>query len=138
MYYNDELFHYGRSKRDGAKRGSGRYPLGSGKNPRHGSGGFAIPMDHDQSKMSRRQAKKSYKKHLRELNRRLNRDGGYNIEFSDDGTIYRMFDSDGNDYSMKDIKDYEKAKGKKRFKAALGFIGAVTLAEATLYILGWT
>lgn len=26
-----ELYHYGRSKRDGAKVGSGRYPLGSGK-----------------------------------------------------------------------------------------------------------
>lgn len=27
-----ELYHYGRSKRDGAKVGSGRYPLGSSKN----------------------------------------------------------------------------------------------------------
>lgn len=26
---NDELMHYGRSKRDGAPKGSGRYPLGS-------------------------------------------------------------------------------------------------------------
>lgn len=30
----DSLAHYGRSKRDGAKKGSGRYPLGSGKDPR--------------------------------------------------------------------------------------------------------
>lgn len=31
-YYNDNyLMHWGRSKRDGAKIGSGRYPLGSGK-----------------------------------------------------------------------------------------------------------
>lgn len=36
MKYNsvDELWHIGRSKLDGAKVGSGRYPLGSGKNPR--------------------------------------------------------------------------------------------------------
>lgn len=31
---NDELMHYGRSKRDGAPKGSGRYPLGSGEDPR--------------------------------------------------------------------------------------------------------
>ena len=32
-YISDkELYHYGRSKKDGAKVGSGRYPLGSGKN----------------------------------------------------------------------------------------------------------
>lgn len=31
---NDELMHYGRSKRDGAKVGSGRYRLGSGEDPR--------------------------------------------------------------------------------------------------------
>lgn len=29
----DYLAHYGRSKRDGAPHGSGRYPLGSGENP---------------------------------------------------------------------------------------------------------
>lgn len=29
--YGNELYHYGRSKRDGAIRGSGRYPLGSGE-----------------------------------------------------------------------------------------------------------
>lgn len=36
MKYNsmDELWHFGRSKLDGAPNGSGRYPLGSGKNPR--------------------------------------------------------------------------------------------------------
>lgn len=28
--YDDSLYHYGRSKRDGAPVGSGRYPLGSG------------------------------------------------------------------------------------------------------------
>ena len=33
VIYSDELYHYGRSKRDGAKRGSGRYPLGSGDRP---------------------------------------------------------------------------------------------------------
>lgn len=32
--YSDELYHFGRSKRDGAKVGSGRYPLGSGERPR--------------------------------------------------------------------------------------------------------
>lgn len=32
--FTDELYHYGRSKRDGAKIGSGRYHLGSGENPR--------------------------------------------------------------------------------------------------------
>ena len=32
-YISDkELYHFGRSKRDGAKVGSGRYPLGSGEN----------------------------------------------------------------------------------------------------------
>ena len=31
------LAHYGRSKRDGAKIGSGRFRLGSGKNPRAAS-----------------------------------------------------------------------------------------------------
>lgn len=30
----NELYHYGRSKRDGAAVGSGRYPLGSGKSRR--------------------------------------------------------------------------------------------------------
>lgn len=33
---DDEFAHVGRSKRDGAKVGSGRYPLGSGENPRAG------------------------------------------------------------------------------------------------------
>jgi len=33
MLYADELYHYGRSKLDGAPVGSGRYPLGSGKEP---------------------------------------------------------------------------------------------------------
>lgn len=34
LYFDDSEFaHVGRSKRDGAKVGSGRYPLGSGKNP---------------------------------------------------------------------------------------------------------
>jgi len=28
--YDDSLYHFGRSKKDGAKVGSGRYPLGSG------------------------------------------------------------------------------------------------------------
>ena len=33
--YNNELMHFGRSKKNGAPgRGSGRYPLGSGENPR--------------------------------------------------------------------------------------------------------
>lgn len=32
--YDDSLYHYGRSKRDGAQVGSGRYPLGSGKDTR--------------------------------------------------------------------------------------------------------
>ena len=31
---NNELYHIGRSKLDGAPKGSGRYPLGSGKDPR--------------------------------------------------------------------------------------------------------
>jgi hypothetical protein len=31
--YMGSLYHYGVSKRDGAKVGSGRYPLGSGENP---------------------------------------------------------------------------------------------------------
>lgn len=31
---DNELWHFGRSKKDGAKVGSGRYPLGSGENPR--------------------------------------------------------------------------------------------------------
>ena len=31
---SDYLMHYGRSKLDGAPSGSGRYPLGSGENPR--------------------------------------------------------------------------------------------------------
>lgn len=35
--YNNELMHFGRSKKNGAPgRGSGRYPLGSGENPRAG------------------------------------------------------------------------------------------------------
>lgn len=35
-----ELYHYGRSKTDGAPVGSGRFPLGSGDDPfQHGSGG---------------------------------------------------------------------------------------------------
>lgn len=38
----DYLVHEGRSKRDGAKIGSGRYPLGSGENPyQHDGGTFA-------------------------------------------------------------------------------------------------
>ena len=34
FFSEDYLAHYGRSKRDGAPHGSGRYPLGSGENPR--------------------------------------------------------------------------------------------------------
>ena len=38
MLYSDELYHYGRSKTDGAPVGSGRYPLGSGDDPyQHGN-----------------------------------------------------------------------------------------------------
>lgn len=38
MGRNDYIAHYGRSKADGAAHGSGRYPLGSGKDPyQHGS-----------------------------------------------------------------------------------------------------
>ena len=40
VIYSDELYHYGRSKRDGAKRGSGRYPLGSGDRPNQRWGVF--------------------------------------------------------------------------------------------------
>ena len=32
--YDDSLYHFGRSKKDGAPIGSGRYPLGSGKDAR--------------------------------------------------------------------------------------------------------
>ena len=39
----DYLAHYGRSKRDGAKKGSGRYPLGSGENPRAAKRSGVIP-----------------------------------------------------------------------------------------------
>ena len=40
MLYSDELYHYGRSKTDGAPVGSGRYPLGSGDDPfQHQIGG---------------------------------------------------------------------------------------------------
>ena len=38
--YEDELYHDGRSKRDGAPVGSGRYPLGSGENPHQHDGSF--------------------------------------------------------------------------------------------------
>ena len=37
---DDELFHEGVSKKDGAKIGSGRYPLGSGENPYQHLKGF--------------------------------------------------------------------------------------------------
>lgn len=41
MSHNDELMHYGVGKLDGSPgRGSGRYPLGSGKNPNQHSGDF--------------------------------------------------------------------------------------------------
>ena len=36
FFSEDYLAHYGRSKRDGAPHGSGRYPLGSGARPRAG------------------------------------------------------------------------------------------------------
>ena len=42
---DDYLAHYGRSKRDGAKVGSGRYRLGSGKNPRAEKRGERNPID---------------------------------------------------------------------------------------------
>lgn len=39
---DNALMHYGRSKRDGAPKGSGRYPWGSGENPyQHDGGTFA-------------------------------------------------------------------------------------------------
>jgi len=53
---NDFLMHAGVSKRDGAKVGSGRYPLGSGKRPYQGTGGK--PMSRREQ---RRQAKKAKK-----------------------------------------------------------------------------
>lgn len=37
---DQELFHYGVSRLDGAKVGSGRYPLGSGENPRQGTAAY--------------------------------------------------------------------------------------------------
>ena len=36
----DAIMHYGRSKLDGAPKGSGRYPLGSGENPYQHDGGY--------------------------------------------------------------------------------------------------
>ncbi len=63
---DDELLHYGVSKADGAKRGSGRYPLGSGERPnqRRGIGGV---IDSAKSKMREqktvRMAKKDAKRY---------------------------------------------------------------------------
>ena len=41
--WRDYLAHYGVSKASGAKVGSGRYPLGSGKNPNQGSAKYYTP-----------------------------------------------------------------------------------------------
>ena len=41
VYDENELMHVGRSRQDGAKRGSGRYPLGSGDRPYQHGGGLA-------------------------------------------------------------------------------------------------
>ena len=40
-----ELMHYGRSKKDGAIIGSGRYPLGSGEEPYQHGGGFNVEVN---------------------------------------------------------------------------------------------
>ena len=40
QHNSDDILHVGRSKTDGAPVGSGRYPLGSGKNPYQHSGDF--------------------------------------------------------------------------------------------------
>ena len=46
MMSDQELFHYGVSKRDGAKLGSGRYPLGSGENPNQGTRSYYTGTKH--------------------------------------------------------------------------------------------
>lgn len=41
-FNSDEIYHFGVSKRNGAKIGSGRYPLGSGKRPYQDSDSHAV------------------------------------------------------------------------------------------------
>lgn len=49
---SDEIYHFGVSKRNGAKVGSGRYPLGSGKRPYQDSDPYAVKVAKVQNKMT--------------------------------------------------------------------------------------
>lgn len=47
-----EIYHFGVSKRNGAKVGSGRYPLGSGKRPYQDSDSHAVKVAKVENKMA--------------------------------------------------------------------------------------
>lgn len=86
-YISDkELYHFGRSKRDGAKVGSGRYPLGSGE-----------------AGLSRHQQKKNYK----HIKKQLKKTGKLDSNIINE--LHNIFDKNVND---DDRKKYEQLASK--------------------------
>ena len=57
----NELWHFGRSKRNGAKIGSGRYPLGSGENPRAARRRSTMTADEKREYVKNAAADKAYR-----------------------------------------------------------------------------
>lgn len=68
----DEIYHFGVSKRNGAKIGSGRYPLGSGKRPYQDSDSHAVKVAKIQNKM----ANKHFRNKATSVGLRI---GGYSL-----------------------------------------------------------
>lgn len=124
--YDDSLYHFGRSKKDGAPIGSGRYPLGSGKDARK-----------QMNKIS-----KNTKKTRKLINKSKS-------EISDeelDKMIKRLKkENELNDLLLKNDPAYKAAtEGKNAVKSALGSIGkkvfttvaTTALTGLTLYAIG--
>ena len=124
--YDDSLYHFGRSKKDGAPIGSGRYPLGSGKDTRK-----------QMNKIS-----KSTKKTRRLINKSKS-------EISDeelDKMIERLKkENELNDLLLKNDPAYKAStEGKNAVKSTSGSIGkkvfstvaATALTGLSLYAIG--
>ena len=82
----DELMHFGRSKKDGAKKGSGRYPYGSGEDPRaykrdhpNASDDKKVKYESDNRAKSEAKARKQAQKYLNKQAKALKKQKKYEI-----------------------------------------------------------
>ena len=132
---NTELYHHGIK---GQKWGIRRYQNPDGSLTDAGKrryGGTTLTSGELQA--LKKQAKKEKKKHEKEIDKRIKRDNGFSVSFNsaDNGEVYieRYFDSRGIDYSMNDIKEWEKRQGRRNLKKALALVGGYALVNVGAY-----